>query len=742
MFAALEFDLPRAWQLGLPLMFLAVALGVLVQKRRGHHTKQILTLAGLRLAVLIAVVLLIAKPVWEVTEKPLPMSRTVALLVDRSESMSLDEGGRTRYQQANSFVNDHLAPSLRDAGLILRTMIFAQTVEPADASKLAKSIPDGKRSNLGGGIAQALSAAESPLAVIACTDGAVNETADDNRALSALLQSRVPFIGVGFGNDQGVQTLNLRQVDAPPIVPPDTEFNVSAYLEAINLAGKSEFEIALLRDGAMVQKKSVQADSGSRAWLESFPISEKDEGVHQYSVQLLPPRTRGLTSVNTTSGASVRIRAEKELRVLFVQGALTWDYKFIGLALKSDQSIKVTGITRTSKQSVFRQNVETAGELLNGFPTALEGLAPFRVIVLTNLKPTDLTPAQQELLARFCGELGGGLLMIGGAGTFDHSWQGSRLEQLLPGVIAGDQGVQGLDRPFRLQLTDEALQHPVFQITDDRATRQTWLKIPTFTQYARMDSAKPGAQIWAVHSQDSGPKGRRLLMASQRYGAGLTAVLCVQNFWRWRLAKEAEPQQFDRFWKQLFRFLAEARRQDVTIHLPDQELRPQMDVRISLEKQPSPQDVTDGARKFLIQIRDGQKKTIREETVELRAGRAVDMTFRAETAGLYSVNAQDQVNQPVASRTIEIRDTNFEYQNTGRNMEILRQWAALSEGLAVKAEDCRDPGELVAQIKSKIEKVRQGKTTRRPIGVNVWTLSALVASLGAEWLLRKRWGLL
>jgi hypothetical protein len=92
----------------------------------------------------------------------------------------------------------------------------------------------------------------------------------------------------------------------------------------------------------------------------------------------------------------VHVSDEKELRVLYIQGALTWDYKFISLALRNDQAIKLTGLTRTSKQSVFRQNVETAGELLNGFPTSLEELAPFRVVVLSNLRPADLPPRSRK----------------------------------------------------------------------------------------------------------------------------------------------------------------------------------------------------------------------------------------------------------------------------------------------------------------------------------------------------------
>lgn len=117
------------------------------------------------------------------------------------------------------------------------------------------------------------------------------------------------------------------------------------------------------------------------------------------------------------------------------------------------------------------------------------------------------------------------------------------------------------------------------------------------------------------------------------------------------------------------------------------------------------------------------------------------MSFRAEKAGLYRISVHDRAKQPVASRNIEIRDLNLEYQNTARNLEVLKQWAALSDGLAVKAEDCRDPSALVAQIKKRIDRVRQGRTTRVPIGINAWTLTALIGGLAAEWILRKRWAL-
>jgi uncharacterized membrane protein len=741
MSGAIIFDFPRGWLLALPLAAV-LAFAIWRQHRLGLKRSRILAVGALRALALLALVFLAARPVWLSREPPAAANRSVAVLMDRSESMSLEERDATRYQQALDFLRERLLPALKAAGLPVQAMLFDQSAEPADGPQLAAAVPNGKRTNLSGAVAQALgSAGQPPLAVIALTDGIVNESADNTRALTALVDAQVPFIGVGIGSDQGVRTLCLRDVEAPSIVQTKSAFSISAQLEMINTEDMPVFDLLLFRDGQMQQKKSVVPGKGSRTWLESFPMTEDQQGVHNYSVQLLPPNLPNLKCVNMLGNTAVRVSDEKELRVLYIQGALTWDYKFIGLALRNDQTMKLTGLTRTSKQSVFRQNVEGAGELMNGFPTTLEELAPFRVVVLSNLRPADLTPVQQEVLARFCGELGGGVLMIGGPATFDSTWQGSRLEQLLPVVFAANRGVQGLDRPFRIELTEEALQHPVFQIADNRPMREAWAQLPTFTQYGRVDAAKPGAQIWALHQTEDGPQGRRILMASQRYGAGLSAVLCIQNFWRWRLAKDSEPQQFDRFWRQLFRFLSEVGRQDVSIHLADQELRPQMDVQVVLEKQPNPKNVTDTTRKFYVRAEDGQKNLLREQEVELEPSRPVDFKFRAEKADVYTVTVTDTMKVPIATRPVEVRDINIEFQTTARNMEMLQQWASVSDGLAMKVEDCRDAADLVAQIKAKIEQVRHGKEMRRPLGMNGWVLALVVGSLSGEWLLRKRWSL-
>ena len=741
MTGTISFDFAPGWLLGLPLMGI-LSIAILRQHRSGLNVQRILILNALRFLPLLILVFLASRPIWIAREPEASKARSVMLLIDRSESMSLKDREGTRYDLALDFLRERLLPELKSARLATEAMLFDENAELVDGNKLAATPPSGKRTNLGGAIARAVQqAAQPPLAVIALTDGSANENSDNSAALTALADARIPFIGVGFGSDQGVQTLSLRDIQAPSTVSPKTAFSISAQLEMMNTQEMPPFDLLLFRDGELHQKKSVTPGKGSRSWVENFVLSEDKSSTHNYRIQMLPPELPNLKHVNSQASTEVRISDEKEIRVLYVQGALTWDYKFINLALRNDPAIKLTGLTRTAKQSVFNQNVETAGEVLNGFPSSLEELAPYRVLVLGSIRPVDLSPAQQEILARFCAEMGGGVLMIGGPTTFDSSWQNTRLEQLLPVVFSQNSGVQGLDRPFRLVLTDEALQHQVFQIADNHSLTEVWSQLPTFTQYGRVDAAKAGAVVWAVHQTDDGPHGRRILMASQRYGAGLSAVLCIQNFWRWRLAKDSDPGQFDRFWRQLFRFLSEAGRHEVSIHVADQELHPDMDVQVVLERQPNPKSTAETSRRFFARVEDSQRKLLHEETFELEPLRPVDFKFHAEKPDIFNVTVFDSLKVPIATRPIEIRDANVEFQNTARNMETLKQWAAVSDGLALKAEDCSDASKLVHQIKSKIEEVRQGRQMRRPIGINAWMLALVMGSLAGEWILRKNWDL-
>ena len=741
MSSAIVFEVPALWFGALPLGLL-LCFAAWRQWRRGLASRRVVALLVLRSLSVALLLFLAARPTRISRERDGGASRPVVVLVDRSQSMSLAEAQTTRYDRALAFLRDRLLPALKAADVPVQGMIFDQTAKAVTGEQMTSTKPEGKRTNLGAAIVEALSGPRKPLAVVALTDGSSNETADDARAMSRLATSGVPFIGVGFGSDEGVQTLSLRRLEAPVRARPKTVFNLSAEMEMVKGEPSAVAELVLFRDGQLLQKKVVKLQPGWRTWVENFEVSEPVEGEHNYNVQLLGPDLPNLKCLNDKASASVRVANEKELRVLYIQGALTWDYKFIRLALEEDPEIKLTGLTRTSNQSVFRQNVENTIELVNGFPTSIEELAPDRVVVLANLRPEDLSLQQQELLRRFCGEFGGGLLLIGGAATFDPSWENSRLEKLLPVVFSNTQFPPGTDADFHLELTPEALQNPLFRLSEDLPVQEVWRALPAFNQFGRVDSPKKGAIVWICHPSESGPRGRRVLMASQRYGAGLSAVICLQNFWRWRLAKDSDPRQFDRFWRQFFRWLAQAGKAQVSIQLADQELRPHRDIGFSLQREPQIQVAFEKDRRFLVEVADPHKRTIQSEALELTPSQPQSCRFRAEAAGLYTVRVLDSSRVLISERTLEIRESDVELEQTARSMETLAQWAALSDGLAFKVEECPQPRDLAARIKTKVEEMRRNLEVRHIVGLNVGTLSLILGGLAGEWMLRKRWALL
>src|SRR5262245_34966651 len=98
MTAQIEFEFAPAWAFAGPLM--AGLVWVLWKERtKGASLSRVAALGTLRLAALLPLLFLAARPVWVVREKKEGMPRPVVILMDRSESMSLEENGATRYEQ-------------------------------------------------------------------------------------------------------------------------------------------------------------------------------------------------------------------------------------------------------------------------------------------------------------------------------------------------------------------------------------------------------------------------------------------------------------------------------------------------------------------------------------------------------------------------------------------------------------------------------------------------------------------
>jgi len=175
--------------------------------------------------------------------------------------------------------------------------------------------------------------------------------------------------------------------------------------------------------------------------------------------------------------------------------------------------------------------------------------------------------------------------------------------------------------------------------------------------------------------------------------------------------------------------------------VPDQRLQPGSQIRLVVQRRPDPRSPQPARESYRVLVKDEKDQTVADQAAELPPGGTAEVAFSVQRAGLLTASVADQSRMTVSSRSLEISDAGIELAYTARNMETLRQWASVSNGIAVRCEDCSDARKLVEEIAGRIEQSRRSAPRRTPAGVNGWMLALLVVSLCGEWSLRKKWEL-
>src|SRR5512133_3661569 len=116
MTGTIVFDFPLGWLAGVPVGALWV-WSLWRGYRRATPWPRLSVLGLLRLVPLAALVFLAAKPAWVTQEPRASASRGLVMLMDRSESMSLQEQGGTRDEQGVNLVRNRLLPEFKAAGI-------------------------------------------------------------------------------------------------------------------------------------------------------------------------------------------------------------------------------------------------------------------------------------------------------------------------------------------------------------------------------------------------------------------------------------------------------------------------------------------------------------------------------------------------------------------------------------------------------------------------------------------------
>jgi hypothetical protein len=291
----------------------------------------------------------------------------------------------------------------------------------------------------------------------------------------------------------------------------------------------------------------------------------------------------------------------------------------------------------------------------------------------------------------------------------------------------------------RVSLTAAGVEHPVMQLAPNAAdTRKRWDAVPALASIAQLGGPRPGASVLAVASGQGGTP--RALVAVQRYGEGRAMVFAGEASWRWRMLLPATDRAYDTFWKQAIRWLA----------LPAGD-----PVGVSAAPGAAPGDTIP----VQVVVRNSAYEPLRDATVELRVtspdGRLGTLTagpepppagdgrfvgnFRAEQPGVFKITALASLGATTigtATTSVLVGGADLEMTDPHLNGPLLSRLASASGGHPLTEDHIAGlPDMLKASVPAAVLAVR------RDLWHTGWSFATILIMLGAEWGLRRQWGL-
>ncbi len=606
----LEFaGLPVSWGRLLMLLLVVGVCALVVwmyhrEARAGASRRLRIWLAAIRCTVLLLLAVVWLEPVLAEYLRRTIAARVI-VLIDSSTSMSIRDGAGIEAEHARRA--DRMAELLtRDNSAWLKRLAdknelyvysYGDRVSPLDLPFAKKPAPPAQtqtatatqpgadagdltrlrtanedRTDLGQAVARALTdAGDAPIAgIIALTDGVVNRGMSIDNVAGTARRARAGIYAVAVGDSVEPPNLRVSDLSAPAtaakgdpievkvrvaangIVAPGTPVELTAQPLHADTAGEP---VVLGRSTANLGADGEIADLTFRVTPDTA-----GEFVYRARVAALPEEAVEFDNVRATS---VQV-LDQHLRVLLVAGRPSYDYRAVTRLFELDQTIDLSCWLQSADREALRDGDVQITEL----PRKPEEIFAYDAIILMDPDPREFDSSLSVTLRRFVDEFGGGLLMAAGPQFSARFLNDERLEELLtilPVVPDPDAAVRLTQRgPFTARssamvIPEDANSNPLVEFSSSPdANRAIWQALPGVWWHLPLLRTKQLA-VAAIRAATVGGKDDQpILLATQPLGAGRVVFLAFDGTWRWRATAEAE---FNRFWIQMVRYLAQPRRQ-------------------------------------------------------------------------------------------------------------------------------------------------------------------------------------
>lgn len=728
-----------AWLLPVLIAACACGLAMLIRWRQRDAAPKLRSwrawmLWGMQ-AVFVALILLL---LWQpaITVSALSSQQNmIAVVVDDSRSMAIaDSNGKTREAAAIDALENGVLSGLQSR---FQTRLYRLGSGVKQTDGLMGIAPVESATHIGNGLKQlAAETADLPIgAILLLSDGGENSTGISADALQALQNRRLPVHTVGFGGLERAHDVELEDVSIAPSAVVNARLTATISLKQHGYAGQKA--TLTIRDGdKTLAVREITLSSNGTLQTEQVFFSAGGAGAKALRFAVVP--LAGEENLSNNAITRPVLVSDAKRRILYVEGEPRWEFKFIRRAEEDDPTVQLVSMLRTSENKIYRQGISDPTELADGFPVRPENLFGYSGIIIGSVAADYFTPLQQELLREYVDRRGGGVLFLGGRSALsDGGWSTSSLNELLPTFLPSGRAFQR--NSATVELTAEGIDSPITRLLDDPAKNaERWKKLTYLADYQDAGSPKPGSTVLVQMKAGN----RRLpLLITQNYGHGRTAIMATGGTWRWQMSEPLGDPSHDLFWQQLSRWLVADSPGPVTASMPVRTLMDEGHVQLSAQVRDQEfQPAADARVTAHIMGPEGTNALI-----DLAPSRDTPGLYQAEWtaekpgAYLAEVAAETTGSQPRQLGrdvvTFQREDGIAENFHTEQNRALLEQLASQTGGRYWEPSNLKNLPRDISYSEAGISVRTTNELWNMPI-----VFFVLLALPIAEWLLRRKWG--
>ncbi|HEX2494073.1 MAG TPA: hypothetical protein VHK24_09880, partial [Steroidobacter sp.] len=468
---------PR-WLLVLAVACMLALIAATMRRRRGLGGRKLLALGALQSVFAALVICLLWRPVLNV-ERVRDRENVLAIALDASASMSYADGERSRLQQATRALGSGAMARMENV-FDVRLFSFSQRATSIETLNVVSAA--GMQTRIGDALTQVLQQAGSaPLAgVVLISDGAENGGTLTQERLAELASYGVPVHTVGVGPERIVHDLELEWVDTAASAPLGAK--ISAEL-TIRHDAEAKTLLRVYDAQRLIAARELTLPSRTDPTSAAIDLPPLEAGAHALSFALEPLEGER-NVINNTRTRIVDVPVGRR-NVLYVEGEPRWEYKFLRRAVERDRGLRVASLVTTTPNKTYRQGVNSAAELFDGFPDDAAELFAYDAVIIGSYEAASLGSEQHRLLRDFVDRRGGAVLMLAGRyGLSAGGWQNAPLAQTLPVQLSAGQAGTFVQRTAQALPTVYGVESGIARLDDDLGRNaERWKNLPALADW-------------------------------------------------------------------------------------------------------------------------------------------------------------------------------------------------------------------------------------------------------------------